>query len=104
MGALGRGDRQYAFRRRSYEIAAQDQVGASGLDADGGDIFDPPSELEVRDYRPILLGQADHVDHAAALVLDVSGHSEDVPDRDHAGTTDTGDQDGPGLIEGRELR
>ena len=52
-------------------------------------------DLEMGDDRAVLLRQADHVDHAAALALDMRRHAENMADGDDAGAADAGDDDRP---------
>ena len=54
-------------------------------------------DADVGGHRAALLRQAGHVEHAAALALEVRRHAEQRADGDHAGAADAGDQDAVGL-------
>ena len=51
-----------------------------------------------------LLGKAGHVDHAAALALEMRRHAEDRADGHNAGAADAGDDDVVGALNGRKRR
>ena len=48
-----------------------------------------------------FLREAGHVDHAAALALEMRGHAEHRADRDDAGAADAGDRMSIGLLADR---
>src|SRR3546814_15989528 len=54
----------------------------------------------MRSHRAALLRQTGLIEHAGTLALQMSGHAEQGADGDHAGATNTGNQDVPWLIEG----
>src|SRR3546814_8449755 len=55
------------------------------------------------DAGPALLREARHVEHRAALALDMRGHAEQRADRDHARAADAGDEDAVRLGRIRQL-
>ena len=62
-------------------------------------------ELDVAVDRAALLGEAGHVDHAAALALEMRRHAEDRADGHDAGAADAGDDDRMKvLVERRDRR
>ena len=102
-GARPAGGGEHALRCAGDEVTAEDQVGATGRDADGGDVLGPAGKLEMGDDGAVLLRQAGHVDDAGALALEMGGHAEDMAGGDDAGAADAGHQDRPGPVERGQL-
>ena len=92
---LGAGDNQ---------VAAQHQACRASRNADGFDILRRCGDLHMRGHRAALLRQPGHVDHAAALALEMRRHAEDRADGDHAGAADAGDNARPRMLQPGNLR
>ncbi len=77
------------------EVAAEHEVGLAGRDADRVDLVRRPGDADMAEHGAALLGEAGHVDHAAALAFEMRGHAEDGADRDDAGAADAVDDRRP---------
>ena len=86
------------------EIAAEDEMRRAGGDADGVDVVRRMGEAHVAVDGAALLGKAGHIDHAAALALEMRRHAEDGADRHDAGAADAGDDDVVGALDGGKRR
>jgi hypothetical protein len=63
------------------------------------------TDADVARHRAAFLRHAGHVEHGAALVVEVRGHAEQRADREHSGAADSGDQDvAAAFIERHDLR
>ena len=91
-------DASTTLRAGDDEVAAEDQIGVARRDADRVNVFRRARQLDVAEHRAALLREAGHVDHAAALALEMRGHAEDRADRDDAGAADAGDDDRIGTV------
>ena len=79
-------------------------MGAAGRDAYGMDVPGRAGDADMAVDGAALLREAGHVEHRAALALEMRGHAEQRADGDHAGAADAGDQDAVGLVEGGQRR
>ena len=61
-------------------------------------------ELDMAEDGAALLGEAGHVDHAAALAFEMRGHAEDGADGDDAGAADASDDHREAAVQRRHDR
>ena len=61
-------------------------------------------DAHMGEHRAALLGEAGHVDHAAALAFEMRGHAEHGADGDDAGAADAVDDRRPALARQRKRR
>ena len=87
-----------------HDVAAEDEVGAAGRDADGGEIVRLRRDADMAHDRAVLLRQPGEVERRARLAVDMGGHAEQRADGDDAGAADPGDEDVVGAIERRHGR
>ena len=94
--------RQVLGARRHHDVAA-DHAGprAPAAMRVAWSCVGPRGDAHVARHRAVLLGEAGHVEHRAALALEVRRHAEQRADGDHAAAADAGDQHVPGLVAGR---
>ena len=99
---LGRGDhragvsgahfRQRLGARRHQRIAADHERGFAHRDARRMQGLAGIGDLHMAHDRAAFLREAGHVEHRGRLAFEVGGHAEQLPDRDHAGAADAGDE------------
>ena len=77
-GAPGCAAGEHPLGAGDDEIAAEHQIGFAGGDADGVDVVRRGGEAHVAVHGAALLGETGHVDHAAALALEMRRHAEDA--------------------------
>ena len=75
------------------EVAAEHEIGIARRDPDRVDVLLALREAHMAVDRAALLGEAGHVDHAAALVLEMGRHAENRADGDDARAADAGHDD-----------
>ena len=66
------------------------------------DVLRLAGDADMGEDGAALLCQPGHVEHAAALALEMGGHADQRADGDDAGAADAGDQDAIGLLQRRQ--
>ena len=94
--------RQRIEARRDHDVAAEQHPRPAGGDAHGVDVFRALGDADMAEDRAALLREAGHVEHRAALALDMRGHADERADGHDAGAADAGDQDAVGLVDRRQ--
>ena len=84
------------------DVAAEHELRLAGGDPRRMELLGRIGDAHVRDDGAVLLREARHVEHAAALAFEVRGHADQRADRHHPGAADAGDEDAVGL--GRRRR
>ena len=79
------------------DVAGEHQLRLARRDARGVQLVGRRRDANVRDDGTVLLREAGHVEHAAALALEVRGHSQQRADGHDPGAADAGDQYAVGL-------
>ena len=87
-----------------HDVAAENEIGAAGCDADGGEIVRIGRDADVAHHRAVLLRQSGEVERRARLAVDMGCHAEQRADGDDAGAADAGDEDVVGAVERRRCR
>src|SRR5690606_32129335 len=87
--------REYFLVAGYDEVAAEDKVRFPSRDADRVDVFRPWRDANVTENGTALLREACHVDHAAALALDMGSHAQDGADGDDSSAADSVDDGRP---------
>jgi hypothetical protein len=82
-----------------HDVAAEDEIGAAGRDADARDVFRARCDPDMAHHRAVLLRQPGEVQRRAASAIDMRGHAEQGADRNDAGAADAGDEDVVGRVE-----
>jgi hypothetical protein len=76
---------------RNHQITAEHQIGFAGRNAYGANRILASSDPQMRPYRAAFLSKSGHVEHPAALALEMCGHTDKRANRDHAGPAHPGD-------------
>ena len=101
LGIAGLDSAEHFLAADHHDIAADDEIGAAGGDADGVDVVGRIGDADMAVDRAALLRQAGHIDDADALAFQMRGHAENAADGNDAGAADTGDDDAVGVVDQR---
>ena len=101
VGAIGANLRQRPIIVDHDHVAAEHQIGLTGGNTHGVDVFRILRDAQMAGDRATLLRKAGLVEHGAALAFQMSGHANQRADGDDAGAADAGDEDVPGALEVR---